>query len=277
MAAPIISKPIPPQIVNEQAAYGPFNLKDFFHAPDGAALTFSAELTNGRSLPRGMICTADGILTGIPARGTEGFYEIVITAENEAGTVQAELTFTIKPSLSMASNEYSDKIKSQVWEALEQNLPIPDLGELYDRPVTFNDVYYLLERWAMLIIWDAFNLEPPGEKKLLHLEDASEHFNIYDRGSSIVATPKDLFSHERTVADALQTARAMAREVYKRGWTIELAGFDKMMRAAWVEVQLLGDKHGKQLEILHFDPGLKELKVYNEESKTVALTRIERL
>lgn len=273
MAAPSLKKPIPAQVINEQAAYGPFNLNDFIQSEDKENLRFSAELVTGQSLPKGMICTADGILTGIPARGTEGSYEVVVTIENDDGPLQAEFLMTIKPSLLLSGNEYNDKLKAQIWEALEQNLPLPDLGEIYDRPITFQEVYYLLERWAVLVVWDAFNLEPPGEKTLLELEDCSVHFNVYDRGSSIVAAPKDLFSHERTIADALQTARAVAREVYRRGWTIELAGFEKMTRAAWVELQLLGDKHGKRLEILHFDPGFKEIKVYNEEAKTIALKR----
>lgn len=268
MAAPEIVKPIPNQIVNERAAYGPFDLKEFIQSPDGTPNRFSAEVSDGSSLPQGMICTSDGIMTGIPAADTQGTYEIMITAENDLGYVQAPVIFTIKPSIATTATEQSaDKIKSQIWEALGQNLPLPELAELYDRPVTVFDVYYLLERWGVLTIWDAFNLDPAGPCKLLQLEGVSQHYNVYDRGSSLVACPKDLYSHERTLIDSLQTAQAMAREVYKRGWTIELAGFEKMTRAAWVELQHLGDKHGKQLEILHFDPSFKEIKLYNTQAK----------
>lgn len=263
MEAPAIIKPIPAQVVNEHAAYGPFHLQQFIKAPDNSTVHFSGELTSGEALPKGMICTEDGILTGIPAKNSHGNYEIKITASNEAGSVEAIFVMTIKPSLTTNTTEYMDQLKTQVWQALENNLPIPDLGDLLDRPVTALDVYYLLERWAMLTIWDAFNLDPAGEKHLLVLEGASPHYNVYDRGSCLVASPKDLFSHERTLEDALQTARAMAREVYQRGWTIELAGFDKMTRAAWVEIQHLGDKFGKQLDVINFSPNLDDIKVYS--------------
>lgn len=275
MAAPAIVKQIPSQVINEQASYGPFDLKEFIQAPDGMEVHFRGELISGEALPKGLICTEDGILTGIPAKETQGNYQFKITAANDVGSLEVNIVFTIKPSFAAAGDAYVDQLKAQVWEALEHKLPVPDLGSLYDRPVTVFDVYYLLERWASMIIWDALNLEAAGEKKLLTLEGASKHFQVYDRGSCIVATPVDLFSHERTTEDALQTARAMAREVYKRGWIIEFAGFEKMERAAWVELQHLEDKFGKKLEILHYEPTFKEMRIYNEEAKEIALKRSE--
>jgi hypothetical protein len=277
MAAPVLVAPIPPQIVNERAAYGPFDLNTFIAAEgDDSLLRFRAELANGNGLPAGLICMEDGMLTGIPAKATEGAYEVKITAQNRAGSLEAHFTLTIKPALTTTGNtDYLDQLKSQVWQAVDQKLPIPDLASIYDRPITIFDVYYLLERWATLTIWDAINLDPPGAKKLLTLEDASPHYLVYDRGSCIVATPKDLFSQQRTLQDALQTARAMAREVFKRGWIIEFAGFEKMERAAWVEIQHLEDQHGKKLEILHYDPTFKELRIYTEEAKEYALKRAE--
>lgn len=266
MEAPVVVKPIPAQVVNERAAYGPFNLADFIQAPDHSPVHFRAELKDGQSLPKGMICTREGVLTGIPAKETEGNYEILITAENEAGAVQATFLFTIKPSLLTTGTEYIDKLKAQVWEALEQNLPVPDLGNVYELPITQLEIYYLLERWGILIIWDAFNLDPPSQKVPLNLDGVSKHYHVYDRGSSLVGAPKDLFSHERTLLDGLQTAQAMAREVYKRNWTVELAGFDKLVRAAWVEIQHLGDKHGKYLEVINFSPSPDDVKLYTNQS-----------
>lgn len=265
MEAPELLKEIPAQMVNERAAYGPFDLKNFIKSKDGSPLRFMAELSDGKSLPKGLICTEDGLLTGIPGKGTQGNYEIILTAKNEAGTVQIKFPFTIKPSPTSDIN-YIDQLKSQVWGALEQNLPIPDLSELFEREITVLDIYYLLERWGIVTMWDAFNLEPPREKVLLKLEGASPHYNVYDRGSCLVMAPKDLYSYERTINDGLQTARAMAREVYKRNWTIEMAGFDKMMRAAWVEIQHLNDQTGKQLEIINYKPSDEDLKVYTTEA-----------
>jgi hypothetical protein len=277
MAIPVLVGSIPAQIVNEQAAFGPFDLKEFITSVDSESdIRFSGELTDGRALPKGMICTEDGLLTGIPAKGTQGDYEIKITAQNDDGEVEALLVFTIKPSIvGSITTDYIDQLKAQVWEALEQKLPLPEIGSIYDRPVTIQEVYYLLERWATLTIWDALNLDHAGDKFLLNLEGASPHYEVYDRGSCLVACPKDLFSHERTLEDSLQTARAMAREVYKRGWIIEFAGFEKMERAAWVEIQHLEDQFGKKLEILHYDPTLKELRIYTEEAKEQAIKRAE--
>lgn len=266
MAAPAVIAPIPAQIVNELASFGPFDLKKFIQAPDGAIVRFKAELKSGESLPTGMILTGDGILTGIPAKDTQGLHEIVVTAENDDGSIIATFPFTIKPTITNKEADNVDKLKSQVWEALGQNLPIPDLTELLNLPITALDVYYILESWGTLTIWDAFNLDPPSEKHLLKLEGASPHYNIYDRGSSLIMCPKELFSHERTPADAIQTAKAMAREVYKRGWTIEMAGLDKWTRGAWVELQLLGDHHGKRIEVINYTPSDEEFRLYTLEA-----------
>jgi len=267
MEAPVIVKTVPNQIVNERASYGPFNLKEFIKAPEGSEKQrISAGLKNGQALPQGMICTADGILTGIPAANTQGNYEIVVTAENTAGKVDANFVMVIKPSFAGDDTEYADKLKSQVWEALQQHLPMPELAELLDRPITALDISYLLDRWGVLTIWDAFNLEPPGGKTILTLAGVSQYYNVYDRGSCLIGCPKDLFNHERTIQDGLVTARAMAQEVYKRGWTVEIAGILKMSQAAWVEIQHLGDKHGKRLEVINYTPSPDELRLYHEQA-----------
>jgi hypothetical protein len=267
MDAPVLIKPIPAQIVNERAAYGPFDLKEFIQVAEGKAKArFSAVLKSGASLPAGMICTEDGIVTGIPAKDTQGNYEIIISAENEAGNVQAEFVLTIKPSLLSSGSEYMDKLKAQVWSALQQNLPIPNIEDMYNQPITDLEIYYLLERWASITIWDAFNLELPAEKKLLTLAGISPHYDVYDRGSCLVATPKDLFSHERTLEDGLRAARVLAAEAYRRDWTVQLVGFEKLTRAAWVEFQRLGDLHGKRLEVVGYTPSVDDVKLYSDQS-----------
>lgn len=267
MAEPQLINPIPAQIVNELASYGPFDLKNFIQSPDGnAEPTFSAELSNGQALPKGMILTGDGLLTGIPGKDTHGTHDIVVTATNDAGTMKASFAFTIQPSFSNKEADYIDKLKAQVWEALQSNSPMPELGGLLDLPITKLDIYYILERWGTLTIWDAFNLDPPSEKKLLTLKSASEHYHIYDRGSSLIMAPVDLFSMERTLNDGVATAKALAIEIYKRGWTIEMAGLDKWTHTAWLEFQQLGDKHGKRIEIINYTPTPEELRAYMAQS-----------
>lgn len=268
MAAPELIKPIPAQAVNELAAYGPFNLSDYIKAPDNdPTLRFQAELKNGAALPNGLICTSDGFITGIPSKGTEGNYEILIHAQTESGTLTAEFVMMVKAGFAENAESSMDKIKAQIWEALEKKLPVPDLEAIYSREITAVDIYYLIERWGIITIWDAYNLDPPSDKILLTLDGVSPHYDIYDRGSSIIGCPKDLFSFERTLADGLQTARVMAREVYKRNWSIEMAGLDKLMRAAWVELQRLGDQYGKRLEIINYNPSPHDVMLYSQVSR----------
>lgn len=98
----------------------------------------------------------------------------------------------------------------------------------------------------------------------------SKHYQVYDRGSCIVGAPKDLYSYARTGQDSLITARAMAEEVYKRGWTIEFSGFDKMVRAAWVKLQIIGVQKGKHLDILHYTAPEEDGIIYNKEMSALA-------
>lgn len=270
MASLMLVKAIPNQVINEGAAYKPFDLKQFIQAKEAnSALRFQAGLADGRPLPQGLICTADGTLSGIPARGTEGNYLVVIKAENiEGETLSAEFSLLIKPVNVVQQHDLLRDLKSQVWDAVGKGLPVPefpDLNAMLTWPVTPLDVYYLLERFAYLTIWDAYNPDSPGEAQLLILKGVSVHYQVFDRGSCIVGAPKDLFSYARTPQDALVTAKAMAEEVYKRGWTIEFSGFDKMVRAAWVKLQILAKQQGKAVEILHYIPPAEDAAIFTKE------------
>ena len=271
MEAPTLIKEIPSQGVNERAAYGPFDLNNYIQSADGSDVRFQAEVEGGASLPQGMICTEDGIVTGIPAKDTQGSYLIVIKASNDAGEIEATFLLNIQPTLVDTGAEVlADELKQQVWQALGENMPPPEITELLERAISPYEIYYLLERWGTLTVYDAFNLEPPSEKHLIVLEGASEHFLTYDRGCCLVACPKDLFSHERTLADGLVTAEALAREAFKRDWTVELVGFEKYSRAAWVELQTLGDKHNKKVEVLNYDASPTDVKLCIQRASAVA-------
>lgn len=267
----VLIKAIPPQVVNEGAVLGPLDLSEFIGSSDGenTPVQFVGGLSGGRPLTQGLICTESGTLGGIPAAGTHGAYEIMILAKNVAGAeLTTTLSLTINESISMLEgHQYFTELKSQVWEALGQNLPLPDMQSMGERPLTLAEVYYLMERFATMTIWDVHNLETPSDHGVLQLEGESPHFRVYDRGSCLVGAPIDLFSHQRTLADALQTAKVMAREVYKRNWTVELTGFNKMVRASWIEIQLLVHKHGKPLEVLHYEPTEADKKLYQAQEK----------
>jgi hypothetical protein len=256
-------KPIPPQIVNEGATYGPLNLNDFFAGP--TPLTFIAQLSDGRSLPAGLICTTRGILNGIAGVGTQSSYTVKITARDDAGdTLDCEFPLTIKEKIAMDPAQLFGQLKTEIWEALGKNQPLPAIDELLSRPISPLEIYNLLLRFATLTVWDAYNLDFPGEKQLLDLPDCSPHYFIYDRGSCLLAAPKSLYSFERTRADALQTAKAIAKEAYKRGWgAVELVSFDRMMEvSAWLRLKGLGDETGKPVEVLRFSPTPEELRAY---------------
>lgn len=266
---PILIKPIPPQIVNEGAAFGPINLNDYIQLPDNKSpLKFYAELSDGRALIDGVICTESGTLGGIPAVGMEGIYVITIHAQGAGDEFTTSISLTVKERISMLEgHQYFTDLKSKIWEALGSNSPLPEIESLLDRPLTLVEVYYLIQRFATMTIWDVHNLDVPGDNIKIQPEGVSPHFQIYDRGSCLVGAPIDLFNHERTLEDALQTARAMAREAYKRGWTVELTGFNKMVRASWVEIQILSAKHGKPLEVLHYEPTDADQKLYQAEEQ----------
>jgi hypothetical protein len=176
---------------------------------------------------------------------------------------------TIKERIEIGKeSQFYTGLKSQIWDALGKNQPVPEFEELFQHQLTAVEIYYLMQRFATLTIYDVYNLDAPGDPVLLTLPGASPHYRIYDRGSCLVGAPTDLFSHERTLLDALITAKVMAREVYKRNWTIELLGFQKMMRATWVEMQVLGKKHGNFLDILHYTPTANDLKLSETEFET---------
>lgn len=175
-----------------------------------------------------------------------------------------------KPGVGMPLDaEAVNALKQGAWKALNEGQPHPDLSALLERGVTPLDAHYLLERWASLTIYDAFNLETPNQKKLLSLPGASKHFVVYEYfiagedgldnpGSRLVMAPKDLFSHERTLADGLQTAEAVAAEAFRRNWAVDLVGYEKYRRAAGIMLHALSLQNGYSVEILNFDLSLKD-------------------
>lgn len=267
MAAPVLKNPIPAQAVSERAAFGPFDLSDFFEVSEGNEVHYVAELAGGVGLPKGMICLDNGIVTGIPAKGTRGEYEILIKASNDEGSLDTKFSLSILPAiLDKNTQEYFEDLKQQVWQALDQNLPIPEFSDLIGRDVTPLEVYFLLERWAVIKIYNVADLAAPGTKQELKLEGMSDLYVAYDRGSCLVACPKDIFSGEHTLADGIKAAQALAREAYKRNWAVELIGFDKLTRAAWVEIQHLIETHKKPMDVVNYDPSTQDLQIYRQQS-----------
>lgn len=262
----------------EGVAIEPIDLKSYIRMPEGASVTFLAELALGDGLPKGVSCSEDGILSGTPEKGTadELPYDILVVASS--GNRQPlifDLYLTIYPMKSLGivlpeeeseaylkaqreqmKKEYGIDLEQldQFW-ALFSDDEGPDLTELLTRKVTPAEIYALLGRFATLTLWNSDDITPAVNGKIIEIEGASQHFLVYDFKVALITTPKDLYASDRTLEDALQTARAMVHEIQRRGWNIQLAGYDKMVTAAWVEANRLNSLgRGPAIKVEYFSP-----------------------
>ncbi|MBU1558340.1 MAG: hypothetical protein KJ588_00885, partial [Gammaproteobacteria bacterium] len=244
-------------------------------------LTFEAVLESGDALPADIVCSKDGVMSGVAQAGTakDVAYNISVTVQSaslEPFTFLVVLTI-YSAERSQASEEgemfYEQAKKAhealkQYWQEIAAGEEHPDLDELLNRDVTPEDVYYMLERFATLVVWNADDLNPPSEGKLLKLKNASPLFRVYDFGVVLVASPVNLFDVHRPLGAALETARAMMQEVQRRKWNIEMAGLAKMMTAAWVEVKRLNlDAKDHQIEVHNYEPRKIDFSVLFSEIK----------
>lgn len=257
-------------------------------------LLYTVETEDG-ILPAGLDYTITGLVYGKcrPTALAQSSYKVLVTVTNNSETpLIAHFEIKVLPALSPedewspdttladefeqsfqldeeeerelltvleSESEQISEEKRSIWEAIIQGQAIPELKSLIDRPITHEEIYYLLSRMSYFVIWNANNSAPAGELRKLVLKGASEMFNVYDRGSCIVATPKQLFDHNRTLRHGVDTAQAMAREVFQRGWKVEFGGFDKMVRAAWVEFELLSQQFGKPVSYSYFEPSPQDV------------------
>lgn len=164
-----------------------------------------------------------------------------------------------------------DRDKQKVWQAILEEKSIPEIQSIFDREITYEEIYHLISRFAYFAIWNADNPDNPGEKQRLLLEGASEHFDVYDRGSCIVSAPKQLFDHARTLQHGIDTAKAMAREVLSRGWKVEFGGYDKMVRAAWVEMEAHAELQNKETAYAHFFPTDQDFQLLDQARQKLQL------
>lgn len=137
------------------------------------------------------------------------------------------------------------------------------------RPVTKADVYYFLQLFFPLKVWNAFDLSAPKAYKEIQIPGQSPHYRIVDGGSCLMMHPRELFSHERTINDGVQTAKALAHFAYDRMWTVEIAGFEKGQRAFWIYWQHLNIQNETELDILRYHPTLQDVRVYHHEAEAI--------
>ncbi|HCU05027.1 MAG: hypothetical protein A2X77_06130 [Gammaproteobacteria bacterium GWE2_42_36] len=237
---------------NEGSELTPIDLKTLINNPSNEPLTFALELSTGGELPAGLTCTAEGIIQGTPAIGTHQDvpYDIVVVAQ--AATTEP-LVFAIQ-LLILASESNQNNAEYTIteavdivdelafknyWQSVMENLDLPDLETLLTRKITKSELYYLLERFATFTVWNADDLRLAVDGKAIEINGASSLFQVYDFEVALVASPKDLYATNRTLADCVQTARAMIQEAHHRKWNVELTGYDKMIRAAGIEAARL--------------------------------------
>lgn len=253
-------------VINEGAQLEPINLLDYIDKPAAAKLQFTSELVDGGTLPSGIAVSRDGVLSGVAKIGTARGkpYEITVVAFMPEAlplvmhikltiqeAVHAEMAATTKPpAAELDVTEFKN-----YWQKFAAELQLPDIETLLRRKITPLDLYHLLGRFATLMIWNADDLTPANQGTLIKLPAASPLFRVYDFKSALVTTPTELYDSKRSLMDAIQTAKAMIQEIKRRKWNIELAGYDKMVTAAWVEVQNLNKSaEGHVIEVRNYEP-----------------------
>lgn len=292
---------IPKQHYAENADITPLDLKQFMQPSEaGETLSFKAVMEDGRTLEEalGLSCSADGIVSGtvLPNIADEGSQQVLVVASSDRGMPvisQVDIHVHAGAEAKVAADdivpEKSDNqenvfandlldiddiipethvnatevSKQDHWQAISDDIKIPSAQEIAARPVSRADLYYLLGRYATLTLWNADVLEPASQLKLITLEGVSDSFHVFDRGSSLAASPKDLFAYDRSPLHAIKTAQAMMREVLRRGWTVEAAGYDKMLKAAWVEGQRVELVTKKETKFLHYQPTQRTIDYFN--------------
>ena len=286
----IVTKAIPLIRANEASRLS-FDFKDFFSNPKGVEekLSFKAWARAGEVFPRGLNVTEDGVLKGVPARGaakTDCYYFYLQASNGVCEPFSTEIQLLILPAkaddasdeeveeLGFVNQEFRELLeevvannlkqeiinneKNQAWQDIASDLEVDQLESLLNRPITKADVYYLLERFAHFTLWNADDVSEPEGLEIVTLTGSSEKFTVYDRGSCLTTAPKSLFDHSRTLTDAINTAKSMAQEVTRRGWNVEFGGLDKMVSAAWVELNTAKEKLGHKVTIQHYQPSQQD-------------------
>lgn len=221
-------------------------------AEDYDATAFTMDAINGGDLPGGVDLDQLGVLRGVPMMGTSAGspYKVVVDINDE----DLHLPLEIHVGEQLRPDQISYR-KGKIWKAFDDGETIPeDILEFVERPITKQDVYHLLERYASFTLWNADDMRLAENGNRIKINGSSDKFQVFDFDVCLVATPKDLFDSQRTLQDALVTARAMTREVHRRRWNVEFGGFDRMAYAGWLEVQTLNSKSRHKMTIKNYTP-----------------------
>lgn len=219
-----------------------------------AEMSFEASVDGNSPLPEGLSFSKEGVLSGTPNAKTarDMPYEIVVKVDTS--TDQLTFNFSLYIFKTVTIDEIKE-IRLDTWRELAENGIVPeDMQEVINRPTTKQDIYHLLQRFATFTVWNADDLRLADIGEMVEVKGISKHYNVYDFEVCLVATPKELYSHNRTLGDSLETAKAMVRDVHKRGWHVEFGGFDRMATAAWYEVRKTNATNQHQMEVRNYQP-----------------------
>lgn len=254
---------VPTIFAQEGSTIESVDLKKFVAAEDNiAAIQYSLDALESSPLPSGIQFSSSGIISGTLESNTAKFkpYECIFIAKtSKTDYVKIPVTFIVYKRTILSADKEKKLLEiyeafDNFWKISDAELPLPDIGSILEREVTTQDIYYLLGRFATLIVWNADDLSSPQNGKLITIEGMSDKFSVYDFGSALVTIPKQLFTSQRGLRDTIIAAQAVAQEVHKRRWNIDIAGYDKMVSATWVEIQKLNKKTPEfQIKVPNYD------------------------
>lgn len=237
--------------IAEGTTISPIELSQFIEHDPASTLLYICDET----LPAGLQFNLEqASIEGTPSIGSAQKNHYEFTVQVSDGTESLSLPIRLLIYKTLSADEI-ESLRHQTWQNLSEQAPLTDeLLAIIERPISKNDIFYLLERYASFTVWNADDLRLADKGKPITIPGASQHFLIFDFEVCIVATPKDLYSFKRTLSDATQTARAMIKEAYKRKWHVEFGGYDRMANAAWYEARQLNLSGEHQMEVRNYEP-----------------------
>lgn len=256
MANMTVIAQVKPIKVNEGAPIFPVDLNTYIDNPDQTPLEFTGIMANGSIMPSFIKLSRSGHLSGVPPEGSASSSPYHLKVIAASPTSKLELDINLRVYVPLSAEQIASQ-RMEAWKELAKEGVLPEsMQEIIYRPITKRDIYYLLERYATFTLWNADDMRLATDGRMIQLAGASEKFQVYDFDVCLVATPKDLYTQNRTLGAALDTARAMAREAHRKKWNVEFGGFDRMADAAWYEIYDLNraNANGHYMEVRHYEP-----------------------
>lgn len=261
---PITLKYLVPTIfAQEGTTIESVDLKNFIEAEGKIdSVKYSLDSLESSPLPAGIQFSKDGMIFGTLESNTAKYkpYECIFIAKIEKKEyVKIPVTFIVYQRTILSADKEEKLLQiyeafENFWKMYDAEQPLVDIGSILERETTPQDIYYLLGRFSTLIAWNSDDLSSPENGKLIMIEGANEKFSVYDFGSALVTVPKSLFDLQRGLSDAITASKAIAHEIHRRKWNIDIAGYDKMVSATWVEIQKLNKLHPEfQAKVPNYD------------------------